>query len=384
MRARRERKGVTAVLVVMITVVLMGMAAFAVDLSQMWAYQSELQRSADAAAHAGAVELIKPGFDTADSVATAYANSNPAEGENPTVDSIEYGNWNPVDTTFTSLCKAPCNAATAAGANALRVSLSGGPGSTIFSQFAGSDSPANLKVSAIAWVAPTTARHDCTKPLAVKYMALTNYLQTIEGRAGLDSERVLDSIDLATLRAGPSAVGAMCLTTNTTDQCAPTAPAALLYPSSYVPVQQFPPATEGPDPYLTELEEPCAATEALGPLDALDIDLAVPPVGDTQTGTDSWCELYGAFPCLMKLNLWDTTTAVAGTVATDGNTCAVGTCKSIHTIVPFIITAVTESGVMVGPVPNVNAAVQGYPILGIDEAAIADTAGAISRIVLVH
>jgi hypothetical protein len=145
-------------------------------------------------------------------------------------------------------------------------------------------------------------------------------------------------------------------------------------------VQLYPPATEGPDPYLTELEEPCASTEELGPTDAIEINPAV-NAGDTQTGTDNWCALYPGDPCLMKLDLWDTTTVTAGTVATDGNTCNVGTCKSIRAIVPFIITNVTEAGVG----GNVKAAVQGYPTLGIDESSVgAGVAGPIARVVLVH
>jgi Flp pilus assembly protein TadG len=380
MRTRRNRKGVTAVLVVVITAAMMGFAALAIDISRMYAYQSELQRSADAAAHAGAVELLKPGFDNADAVATTYANANAVEGSNPTVDSIEFGTWNPSDTTFTPLCKAPCNAATAAGASAIRVSLSGGPNAPILGMFAGaSPSTTGIKVSAIAWVTPTVPQHDCTKPLAAKYMALTNMLATFEGRTA-DSERTLDSTDLVTIRSnGPTL--AMCLITNATDSCNPTTPPAITFPGSYRPVQLYSPATEGADPYLTELEEPCAATETLGPTDAIEINPAV-NAGDTQTGTDNWCELYAGNPCLMKLDLWDTTTVTPGTVATDGNTCAPGTCKSIRAIIPFIITNITESGVG----GNVNAAVQGYPTLGVDESTIAigGVAGPISRIVLVH
>lgn len=379
MRVRRNRRGVTIVLVVVMATVMMGFAAFAIDLSRMYAYQSELQRSADAAAHAGAIELLKSGFDNADAVASAFANANAVEGTNPTVDSIEFGIWNPTDTTFTSLCKAPCAAATAAGASAIRVSLSGGPTSPILGQFAGATpSPTGIKASAIAWVTPTVPQHDCTKPLAAKYMALTNLLATFEGRTA-DSERDLDSTDLATIRAsGPTL--AICLITNATDQCNPTVPAATTFAGSYDPVQLYPPATEGPDPYLTELEEPCASTEELGPTDAIEINPAV-NAGDTQTGTDNWCALYPGDPCLMKLDLWDTTTVTAGTVATDGNTCNVGTCKSIRAIVPFIITNVTEAGVG----GNVKAAVQGYPTLGIDESSVgAGVAGPIARVVLVH
>ena len=198
----------------------------------------------------------------------------------------------------------------------MRVSLSGGPTAPIFGGFAGQDSTSGtrMKASAIAWVAPTTARHDCTKPLAVKYMALTHMLDSIEGRVGLDTERVLDSTDLSTIRTGGTALQ-MCITFNATDQCTPTTPAAPTFASSYEPVQLYPPATEGPDPYLTELEEPCAATETLGPSEAIEINSTVVTAyvpGDTQTGWSNWCELYPGFPCLMKLDMWDTTTVTAG------------------------------------------------------------------------
>ena len=386
-RARRNRRGVNAVLVVLIATVMMGIAAFAIDLSRMYAYQSELQRAADAAAHAGAIELTKAGFDVADSVATAYVDANPVEGDSATIDSIEFGDWDPTapdSTAFTSLCHSPCPAGTAQEANAMRVSLSGGPTAPIFGGFAGQDSMSGtqIKAAAIAWVAPTTARHDCTKPLAVKYMALTHMLDSVEGRFGLDTERVLDSTDLSTIRTGGVALQ-MCITANPTDQCTPTTPAAPVFASSYDPVQLYPPAGEGADPYLTELEEQCAETETLGPGEAVEINQTVLTAyvpGDTQTGWANWCELYPGFPCLMKLDMYDTTTVVPGTTATDGNACAAGTCKSIHAIVAFIVTGITEPGAG----GNVNAAFQGYPTLGVDGAAISDTASTLSRVVLVH
>jgi Flp pilus assembly protein TadG len=386
-RTRRNRRGVTAVLVVLIATVMMGIAAFSIDLSRMYAYQSELQRAADAAAHAGAIELTKGGFDTADSVATAFVDANPVEGDSATIDSIEFGNWDPTapdSTAFTSLCHSPCAAATAELANAMRVSLGGGPTAPIFGGFAGQDSMpgTQIKASAIAWVAPTTARHDCTKPLAVKYMALTHMLDSIEARVGLDTERVLDSTDLSTIRTGGTALQ-MCITFNATDQCTPTTPAAPTFASSYQPVQLYPPASEGPDPYLTELEEQCAATETLGPGEAIEINSTVLSAyvpGDTQTGWSNWCELYPGFPCLMKLDMWDTTTVTPGTTATDGNACGAGTCKSIHAIVAFIVTGITEPGAGGNAFP----AFQGYPTLGVDGAAISDTASTLSRVVLVH
>jgi Flp pilus assembly protein TadG len=389
-RARRNRRGITAVLVVLIATVLMGIAAFAIDLSRMYAYQSELQRAADAAAHGGAIELTKANFDAADSVATLYVDTNTVEGDTATIDSIEFGVWDPTQpdsTAFTSLCTSPCSAALADSANAMRVSLSGGPTSPIFGGFAGQDSMSGtqMKASAIAWVAPTTARHDCTKPLGVNITALTQMLDNAEGRPGFNLFRQLDSTDVATIRTGGAALQ-MCLIVNTTDVCNPTTPAAPTFDTSFVPVQLYPAVTGVTDEYLNELEEQCAATETVGPGEVMQVDSTVLTAyvpGDTQTGWSSWCELYGfpTNPCLMKLDTWDTTTVTPGATATDDSTCTPNKCKSIHEIVAFMVTGISEPGQ-----GNTNAyvAIQGYPTLGIDGAAISDTASTLSRVVLVH
>src|SRR5581483_5116852 len=115
MRDRRERRGTTMVLIMLVMVVILGFAAFAIDVSGMYAYRAELRRAADAAAHAGALELTKQGFNTADNVATTFANNNQVAGQNPVVDSIEYGTWDPAARTFSPICKAPCGAGVTAG-----------------------------------------------------------------------------------------------------------------------------------------------------------------------------------------------------------------------------------------------------------------------------
>src|ERR1700674_2455298 len=200
-RSRRNRRGTTMVVVVLLMVVIMGFAAIAVDLSRMFAYKSELQRAADAAAHAGAIELTKAAYNTADVVTTTFANSNPVEGQNPAVDTIQYGVWNPNGATFTPLCTAPCAAATSAGANTIRVRLSQAQSRPIFAQFVGQFG-FTMTASAVAWVAPTVPAHDCNKPFAVKYDSLMQMLNTTEGRAGLN--RDLDSTDLSWIRTDGS------------------------------------------------------------------------------------------------------------------------------------------------------------------------------------
>jgi hypothetical protein len=151
-----------------------------------------------------------------------------------------------------------------------------------------------------------------------------------------------------------------------------------VYAGSYRDAQLYSPATEGLDPFLTEIEEPCASTDALGPGDVLHLDTpaSIKP-GDSGAGTDSWCALFNPYPCAMKLALWDST-AASGLTASDGSTCGTGTCVRVRAIVPFIITGITEGG------GNVNAAIQGYPTLAIDEATVGPAPGGpISRVVLV-
>jgi Flp pilus assembly protein TadG len=378
MRAHRERRGATMVLIMLMMVVIMGFAAMAIDVSSLYGYRSELQRSADAAAHAAAMELTRPTFNTADGAATTYANANPVAGQNPTVDSLQYGTWDQTTQTFTTICNAPCGAGATAGATAFRVWLSATP-QTIFAQFMGVFT-LGLHVSATSWAAPTVPRHDCSKPFAVRYQSVIAILNAAEGRA-LPLTRDLDATDLTMMRANaPSLL--MCLRESPTDQCNPSPPPADT--GTYKTAHLYPASTEGPDPFLFEIEEPCASSEALGPDDTVAVAPVVLP-GDATTGADQWCANFnvtagGPNPCLMKLALWDTTGTI-GTTATDSTTCVVALlCLHVRAIVPFIVTSVTEGG------GNVFPAVGGYPIIGIDEAAVATTtpAGAFDRVILAH
>ncbi len=370
MRDRQSRRGMTMLLMMVMTVVIMGFAAFAVDLSNMYAYQSELQRSADAAAHAGAVELTKAAYNSADAVATTYANSNPVAGQDPTVDSIQYGTWDPDAGAFTTLCDAPCAASTSAAANAIRVALSGGAASSILAQVIG-QMGFTIHVSAVAWVAPTVPEHDCNKPFALQYDSLMQMLNTAEGRAGLD--RDIDSTDLSWIRNDGSTL-TMCLIVTAGDNCGGAPPTQV---GLYQPVQLYSAATEGPDPYLTEIEDACANTTSIGPLEALDTNAVVKP-GDTQTGQDAWCTLYDPNPCTMKLPAWDSLATGAPT-ASDGTTCAPNSCLRVRAIVSFVITGVNEA------TASGNPAIAVYPTIAVDGDTVGtNPAGTIQRVVLVN
>ncbi len=364
MRAARERHGATLVLVVVMMVVIMAFAAFAIDLSQLVAYQSELQRSADAAAHAGAVELTKAGYATAAAVATAYADSNAVEGSPPQSVSVEYGTWDPAGSTWT----APTPAVTA---DAVRVSLSGGPTNPIFGGFVGAFGTISVHVSAIAWRAPTLPQHDCLKPLAVSDSVFIQALDLAEGLpvpAGNPS-RPLNQGDLQFIRSNPIAP-----------------PGGW----TYQPVQLY--SGDNPGDVSSEIDEPCASTSALAPGNALDANVNMDQ-GNANNDYAQWCTTtYAPNPCLMKLALVDTSTAVEGATATDGTVCpaapptpAPPACVQVVGIVPFIV----ATPPLVATPPAVGGTFQGYPILGIDEAAVdltaaGDTITPISRVILVQ
>jgi Flp pilus assembly protein TadG len=378
------------ILVALCMIVILAFAAISIDVSQLFAYRNMLQRSADAAALAGAIELTKATYGNAAPVATAYANTNSIEGQNPTVDAIEYGTWDPAARTFISACVAPgCTDPTMAAANALRVTLSGGPTAPIFAQFLGqATSPTSITVNAISWTAPTAPEHDCIKPLTLRYSTLIAVLDTAEGLPGnfpLDSLRELTQLDLDTLRSEGRNLMSECFTL-ATDPAGPciagsgpaTAPGAV-----YTPAQIYPP---GAGSLPAQLQAPCAGTDTIGRGDPIDTASIVNGFnfdpGNAYTAADQWCTLYGnppwtagPTPCLMKLALWQNA-AVTGT-ATDGTGCSVAApCPVVKAIVPYIITSVNPG----------NAAIQGYPTLAVDEAAIGNgfPTTAFSRVVLVQ
>src|SRR5262245_36102543 len=94
----RDRKGWSAIYVVIMMAVL---CSFGVDLGRVQLVKTELQRSADAAARAGAASV--PGdFTAARAAAIQFATLNKADGA-PVVlqtSDIEFGKWNATTKQF--------------------------------------------------------------------------------------------------------------------------------------------------------------------------------------------------------------------------------------------------------------------------------------------
>jgi Flp pilus assembly protein TadG len=169
---RRARRGSTLVFVALFSVALVGLAAFAIDISRLYVGVNELQTGADATALRGALYLQRsPGTDGA-AVMTSFATSNEALGQPVAIANgdIESGQWLPATRTFTAYAWSD------ARVNAVRVSARRSTGlllGRVLNRLV-----AVPERKAVAWVANVTGV-DCIKPWGMDRAA-------IEAKIGVD------------------------------------------------------------------------------------------------------------------------------------------------------------------------------------------------------
>ena len=158
----KARRGAVIVMVGIMMVTLVSISAISIDFSRLWALRNELQTSADAAAHAGAIQLQPPNnAGTTIAVATSYANINKAMQGTVTVDSVELGDWDDIARTFTP-------APPASYTDAVRVVVSRQSTGLIMGLL-GVSAP-RLKARAVGWAdAPVNNSSGCIKPMAIPF-----------------------------------------------------------------------------------------------------------------------------------------------------------------------------------------------------------------------
>jgi len=159
----KTRRGAVVVMLGIMIVALVSVSAISIDFSRLWTLRNELQTSADAAAHAGAVQLAPPNdASTTIAVAQNYANRNLAMQNTVTVDSVILGDWDDVTRTF--IPNGP-------PIDAVSVTVSRQSTGLIMSML-GVLQP-RLKARAIGWAdAPVSAATGCIKPWAIPYTLL--------------------------------------------------------------------------------------------------------------------------------------------------------------------------------------------------------------------
>ncbi len=194
MRYKARRGAVVVLLGIMISA-LVSVSAISIDFSRLWALRNELQTSADAAAHAGAIQLLPPNnAGTTVAVATSYANVNLAMYRTVTVDSVILGDWDDIGKTFT---------AGAPHTDAVSVTVSRQSSGLIMSMLG--VLPPRLKARAIGWAdAPVNTSAGCLKPVAIPFTQLMWRLNIERGIANtpdtLGMYRPFDTVnDMAAL-----------------------------------------------------------------------------------------------------------------------------------------------------------------------------------------
>jgi hypothetical protein len=163
-RGARNRRGAIVVMAGIFVVALMLIAAITVDASRIFAAKNELQTASDAAALAGALQLLE-GPGTFVDTARAYAVRNLVEQQ--PVDSVEvvWGIWVPADRTFIEGGE-PKDAVRVTTRQQLPLSIA-----RVFR-----DSTITVSATAIAWSSGPVMEPSCLKPIAVPYSRLLQIL----------------------------------------------------------------------------------------------------------------------------------------------------------------------------------------------------------------
>jgi len=182
----KARRGAFIALLGVTIVALIAVASVALDFSRLWTLRNELQSSADAGAHAGAIQLLPPnaGADADDS-ASSFATKNKAMGSLVTVDSAVLGHWNDVAKSFTS--------ATMGGSPIDAVSVFVSRQSNgLFMALLGVNAP-RLRARAIGWAVPAAGSHSFSRFLVDNEMfdPGMQWLKDLAQNMGTTSDQLL-------------------------------------------------------------------------------------------------------------------------------------------------------------------------------------------------
>ena len=150
-RPRHSRAGVAMVYCVVMMVIFLGFASFAVDFGRVQMAKTQLFRAADAAARA-AVSQLGNGATATQNAAVNLGVKNACDGIPVVIDPIndvDFGTWNPAARTFTVLTGSSRSGANAVRVWARRTTSRGNAVPLMFAQVIGSSS-CDVNASSIA------------------------------------------------------------------------------------------------------------------------------------------------------------------------------------------------------------------------------------------
>jgi Flp pilus assembly protein TadG len=184
----KNRRGVTLLIVAMLSVTLLTILAVVVDMSRMYNQKNDLQTAADAAALAGVIQQIVDTTYTVDS-SVSFGQKNQVLYSNITVNPADVvcGHWNAITQSYlgdSGHCGGTENTVTVTVRDSARYLFPGLLGTT-------------KQVTAVARAyAAYVGDQKCVKPWAIPYVRLTKTLQP----TNLDTLRDLDSVDIDHLK----------------------------------------------------------------------------------------------------------------------------------------------------------------------------------------
>lgn len=272
-RRLKNRRGVTLVIVALVSVTLLTVLAVVVDMSRMYNQKNELQTSADAAALAGVIEQFTDTLTTVDS-AVSYGGKNTVLQKTITVNPADVicGFWNAATQTYvgdSDHCGASDNAVTVTVRDSARYIFAGLLGTS-------------KQVTALARAyAAYVGNQKCIKPWAVPYTLLTKTLQP----SNTDTLRDLDETDAELLRSMTKAQRTFKLKIG-------TPPNAGNFGSLYIPDEDPDAPNGGANLYQYNITD-CNST-LIGPGDTLETQTGNMK-GPTDKGVEDFCEATGSF-----------------------------------------------------------------------------------------
>lgn len=209
MRRLKNRRGVTLVLTAFMMTILIGAAALAVDFGRMRVYRAQLSTASDAAALAGAYQILKnstPLEDSAVTEAQYFASRHIVGTDSVQLDAgdVTAGSWNLTTLTFTPLDWTDANV------NAIKVASRTRTDATqnyTFGRLFGINSHTvrDTAIAVMGYVGITT----CVRPIALPYQMLLNQLYGYDGSGNPNetytTHPTLTDADVTSLtNAGPS------------------------------------------------------------------------------------------------------------------------------------------------------------------------------------
>jgi Flp pilus assembly protein TadG len=192
----RNRRGAIALFTTLLFLALVGLAAVTIDLSRAWFQRNEMQTMADAAALAGAVQLIRTPANKAADSAAWIGNKNRVLGRGLTLTAsppdIVYGNWDRVNKQFINPNQAPDKA------DAIQVTVVDSTHFLIANRLRWSRYA--VRVQAVAWSGAPVSQTECMKPWAMSQTILVDSINSWLNNPQRGVARDLTAADLQALR----------------------------------------------------------------------------------------------------------------------------------------------------------------------------------------